>query len=151
MARYSVEIETPMAVDEAFAYMADLRNFASWDVGVRSSRQVAGSEPGLDASYDVAVRVGPTELTLRYLTTSFDPPHALVAVAENRLLSSHDTIRVRPLNSGAVVSYDAVLTLKGMAHVADPLLGLSFNQIGTKATDGLVRALHGRRLDLAES
>ena len=38
MARYMTRVRTDMAPSEAFAYMADLRNFAEWDPGVTSRR-----------------------------------------------------------------------------------------------------------------
>jgi len=34
MARYAVHVRSPKPADEAFAYMADLSNFAEWDPGV---------------------------------------------------------------------------------------------------------------------
>ena len=40
MARYTVSVRTSMSPEEAFDYMADLRNFAEWDPGVVSSERV---------------------------------------------------------------------------------------------------------------
>ena len=49
MARYVTKLRTSRAPDEVFAYMADLRNFAGWDPGVRqaarSKVKVVGQEP----------------------------------------------------------------------------------------------------------
>ena len=46
MARYTVSVDTPMPADEAFTFMADLRNFAQWDPGVTNVEQLAGDGPG---------------------------------------------------------------------------------------------------------
>jgi len=40
MARYIVQVRTPMPPAEAFAYMADLRSFAEWDPGVDRVNQI---------------------------------------------------------------------------------------------------------------
>ena len=50
MAHYLVHVRTPMPPAEAFDYMADLRNFATWDPGVDRVDQVRGDGGGPDAS-----------------------------------------------------------------------------------------------------
>ena len=37
-------VRSPWPPERAFAYMADLRNFAEWDPGVKASRQVEGKQ-----------------------------------------------------------------------------------------------------------
>jgi carbon monoxide dehydrogenase subunit G len=145
MARYVVHVRTPKPPAEAFAYMADLANFAEWDPGVSGVEQVVGEGPGADAAFDVVVSaVRP--ITLRYRTTGYEPPTRVVVQASNWWLTSLDTITVRPDDSGSVVTYDAELTLNGLLRVADPLLGRSFRRIGDRAAAGLVEALAGERV-----
>ena len=146
MARYVVSVRTPMPPAEAFAYMADLNNFALWDPGVERVEQVEGTGAGADASFDVAVKVAGRSVTLRYDTVAYDPLTSVVAFAESSLLTSRDTISVEPDGSGSLVTYDAVLKLKGLLGLADPLLGLSFNQIGDRAASGMIAALEGERV-----
>jgi carbon monoxide dehydrogenase subunit G len=148
MARYVVQVRTPMPRAEAFAYMADLRNFAEWDPGVDWVEQVEGDGPGPDAAFDVAVKVPGRTITLRYETTAFDDDATtMTAFAENAFIASEDTITVQADGDGSIVTYDAELTLKGPLGLSDPLLGLSFNQIGDRAAAGLVDALAGQRVD----
>lgn len=152
MARYLMHVRTPMPPAEAFAYMADLTNFAEWDPGVDRSEQVQGDGPGPDAAFEVAVKAVGRSITLRYDIVSYDAPTTVVAFAESSLLTSRDTITVEPdgsgsgSGSGSVVTYDAVLKLKGLLGLADPLLGLSFQRIGDRAGAGLVAALEGERI-----
>jgi len=124
--------------------MANLTNFAEWDPGVTRVEQVEGEGPGPDAAYDVTVKGMRTPL--RYRTTLFEPPRSIVALAESRLLTSIDTITVEDDLEGSIVTYDAKLTLNGLAGLADPILGLSFGRIGDRATVGLIRVLDGERL-----
>jgi carbon monoxide dehydrogenase subunit G len=146
MARYLMHIRTPLDSAEAFAYMADLTNFAEWDPGVDHVEQVEGDGAGIDAAFDVAVKAFGRSITLRYTTVTYDPPATVVAFAESSVLTSRDTITVRAEGSGSVVTYDAVLKLKGPLGLADPLLRLSFKQIGDRAGAGLVAALDGERV-----
>lgn len=147
MAHYVVSISSPMPPDEAFTYMAELRNFAEWDPGVTGVEQVEGDGPGPDAVFDVTVKGVPKDLVLRYRTTSYEPTTKVVARAESRLLTSLDTITVAPDGDGSIVTYDAELTLKGLLGLADPVLGLAFQRIGGRAATGLLAALDGARLD----
>jgi carbon monoxide dehydrogenase subunit G len=147
MARYVVHVRTPMPPAEAFAYMADLTNFATWDPGVDRVEQVEGDGPGLDAAFDVAVKVPGRTMTLRYHTVAFDDASTtMTAVAQNAWLSSEDTITVEADGEGSIVTYDAELKLKGLLGLSDPLLRLTFNQIGDRAAAGLVEALAGERV-----
>ena len=148
MARYVVHVRSPMPPAEAFAYMADLANFAEWDVGVDRVEQVDGDGPGPDASFDVAVKLPVGTMTLRYDTVAYDAKATMMtAFAENLLLTSEDTITVVADGDGSIVTYDAVLKMKGLLGLSDPLLGLTFNQIGDRATAGLIEALAGERID----
>ncbi len=146
MAHYIVHIRSPKPPAEAFEYMADLSNFAEWDAGVRRVEQIDGDGAGPDAVFDVTVRAGLGSLTLRYRTTSYDPPSTIVVEARSTLLTSLDTITVEPDGDGSVVTYEAELTLNSVLGLGDPILGLAFKRIGDRATDGLVRALDGDRL-----
>jgi len=147
MARYLLHVRTPMPPAEAFAYMADLTNFADWDPGVDSVEQVECDGAGPGAAFDVAVKLPVGTMTLRYDTIDFDDESTtMTAFAENALLTSEDTITVVPDGDGSVVTYDAVLRLKGLLGLSDPLLGLTFNQIGGRAAAGLVEALSGERV-----
>jgi hypothetical protein len=147
MARYVVHVRTPMPAAEAFEYMADLRNFAEWDPGVDRVEQVTGNGAGPGAAFDVAVKVPGWTMTLRYDTIAFDDASTtMTAFAENAWLTSEDTIIVESDGDGSIVTYDAVLRLKGLLGLSDPLLRLTFGQIGDRAAAGLVDALAGERV-----
>ncbi len=142
MARYKVTVETPMTPEDAFDYMADLRNFGEWDPGVSSAKLVKGDGPGLGAAY--ALRASGADLT--YETKEFRPPEETYLVAKTRFFSSYDRITVVAKGTGAQVTYDAELKLNGPLGLFDPALGLLFNRIGDKAATGLERVLEGRRV-----
>jgi hypothetical protein len=136
-----------MSPTEAFAYMADLTNFPAWDPGVEWVEQVEGDGAGLGAAFDVAVKLPGRTMTLRYDTVAFDGASTtMTAFAENAWMTSKDTITVEADGDGSIVIYDAELKLKGLLGLSDPLLGLTFKQIGDRAAAGLVDALAGERV-----
>lgn len=143
MAQYVTTIETPRPPVDAFAYMADLRNFAEWDPGVREASQVEGDGPGPDAVYDVTVDAPGSGLTLRYRTIEFDAPRSIRVRATSRTFTSEDTVTVEPAGSGSLVTYRAELDLNGPLRVFDLLLRPIFGRIAGRANDGLLRALDG--------
>ncbi len=144
MAHYTVTVRTSREPHAAFAYMADLRNFAEWDPGVKRVSQVEGSGGGPNASFDVVVAAGPRELTLRYETVDYDEPRTVRVEARSRLLTSIDTISVLTDSaSRCLVTYDAVLKLNGPFGCADFALKPMFKRIADRAARGLVCALDG--------
>jgi polyketide cyclase/dehydrase/lipid transport protein len=147
MARYTVHVSTPKPADKAFAYMADLRNFAEWDPGVKEVAQIHGDGGGAGATFDVTVKGFLKDLILRYRTTNFEPSTNLVARAESKLVTSLDTITVTTTDHGSIVTYDAELTLNGPLKFADSVLGLAFGRIGDRAAKGLIAALDGKRVE----
>lgn len=146
MARYVTSIATPLSPEEAFAYLADVTRFAEWDPGVTRAVRVAG-DGGVGTAYDLTVKAGGTSV-MRYEVTAYEPPRRLLLVARTALLRSVDEVRVEPSGSGgsgggAIVTYDATLTLNGPLGLFDPLLGIAFDRIGDRGAAGLRRALKG--------
>lgn len=140
MARYVTTVPTALSPDAAFAFMADVTRFSTWDPGVASAVQVRGDGPGAKAEYDLTI-AGSRPMVMRYVVESYEPPRRLKMTSETRWLRSVDEIRVQPHGSGSYVTYDAVLTMRGPLGLFDPLLGLAFQRIGDRAAAGLRRVL----------
>lgn len=143
MARYVAKVRTSRSAEEAFAYMADLTNFAEWDPGVVRTEVVDGVELDPPREVDVTVQGFRGDMTLRYKIGQYEPPRRVVAQADTRFLRSLDIILVEPSDDGCVVTYDAELTLKGPLGLADRWLQSTFDRIGAKAGDGMATALEG--------
>ena len=141
MARYVTTVKTAKTPKQAFAYMADLRNFAEWDPGVKAVKQVEGSGGGPDTVFDVTVASPGLDQTLRYVTKEYDAPRNLWVVARSFVFTSIDRITVEPDGTGSVVTYDADLRLNGVLRVGDLGLRLMFGRIGDRAAAGLRRVL----------
>jgi len=141
MAKYTVSVESSKSVEEAFAYMADLRNFANWDPGVLTVTQVAGDGAGPESSFDVAVKSVGGGTVLRYKTVEYGEPSNLLVEARNSKFTSIDRITIVAKDQGSIVTYSAELLLNGWLSPFNPLLGLVFDRIGDRAAAGLRRVL----------
>ena len=119
MAKYVTTIESPRAPEDAFGYMADLRNFEEWDPGVQSVNQVTGDGAGADSEFDVVVDAPGGGLTLRYRAIEYDAPRVVVVEASSRMFTSLDRITVEPHGDGSLVTYDAELRLNGPLKLFD--------------------------------
>lgn len=146
MARYRTTIRTARTPEDAFAFMADLRNFEAWDPGVQEATQVDGEGGGPDATFDVVVDAPGKGLTLRYVTTEYDAPRHVTVRAESKMFTSLDRIDVEPDGSGSLVTYDAELRLNGPLSVFDLALRPVFGRIGGRADRGLQQALDGEKV-----
>ena len=95
MARYvsTVSQRTP---EEAFAFMADMRNAPSWDPGVVEATKTTEGEVGPGTVYRVVVKGPGKNLPLDYQVAEYEPPHLVVLVAESSWLRSYDRITVEP-------------------------------------------------------
>lgn len=85
MARYVTTVRTARTPQEVFAYLADLRNFAEWDPGVKAVSQVQGSGGGPDLVFDVTVAGLVGDLTLRYVTEDYNAPRNLLVGPQRRV------------------------------------------------------------------
>lgn len=143
MAHYRCRVRTPRSPVEAFDYMADVRNFESWDPGVVSVTQVSGTEASPDAVYDVVTSNGGREMTFRYRVTAFDRPVGYTIVGKRTPFTSTDVIGVEPADGGSIVTYAAELAMPFPLSLADRWLQGVFDRIGDAAASGLAEALDG--------
>lgn len=146
MARYITTVRSPRPPEAAFAYMADLRNFAHWDPGVTGVVQITGDGGGPDSVFDVTVKSVGGGTRLRYVTKRYTAPHTVTVEARSSMLTSIDRIDVEPDGDGCRVTYDAELKLNGVLAVFDLGLRIAFSRIGDRAAAGLERALDGERI-----
>lgn len=136
MARYVITIDSTLAPDAAYAYMADFSNARFWDPSVTEARREGDA-------FELVASFGGRPVPLRYEVVSQEPPRSVVLQAVKPTFVSRDTITIAPgAGAGSTVHYDARLDFKGVGRLLDPLLQLLFNRTGAKAADGLRAALN---------
>ena len=141
MARYTTSVQTPQPVEEAFAYLSDFSTTAEWDPGVVEAERLTAGPVGEGSEFRVVAEFMGRKVPLIYVVTEYEAPTRIVLRGESSTVVSLDEITVGHADDGALVTYDARLTLKGPLRVADPLLGLVFKRIGDRAAAGMRGAL----------
>jgi hypothetical protein len=141
MPRYRVSIDSTRSADDAFAYLAAFDNIRDWDPSVASARRLDEGAIGQGSTFEVHVQMKKRQLPLRYEVVRFEPGALIAVEARAAWFRSYDVITVEPKGSGSLVTYDALLELRGVARVAAPFMGRAFRTIGDAAADGLRRVL----------
>jgi hypothetical protein len=135
--KYCEEIRSTRPPEEVFDYLARFSSVAEWDPSVVSAQMLTPEPVEAGSEFKVVVRSFGRELPFVYRISTFDRPHVVKLVADTDRLRSEDTITVEPDGDGCTVVYDARLTAKGVASLANPLLAISLRRIGDAAAAGL--------------
>ena len=141
MTRLERSIETPLAREAAFDYVADWSRQAEWDPNTASSQQIGDGGPAVGARYSLEVKMGPRSVPMEYRITELASPSRVVLVGEGSGIWTEDTITFSESGSGTRVDYVADIRLKGLLGVVQPLLGRAFDGIAEGAVAGLKREL----------
>ena len=141
MTRIREQIATRLPAEATFAYVADFARQAEWDPNTTSSRRVDAGPLGVGARFALAVKAGGRTAPMEYRIAEYDPPRRVVLVGEGSGVWSSDEITFTPTAGGSVVDYVAVIKLRGVLGVVQPLLGRAFARLGRDAADGMRRAL----------
>ncbi len=138
MARFVDVMDLPLAPEAAFDLLADFARTRDWDPGVVDAERLDRGPIGKGSRFRVEVAFLGRRIALDYRIQVYDPPWRLVLRARNDTVESLDELHFTPRGTGTRVSYEARLTLSGLAGLADPLLQLAFEPVGRAASRGLV-------------
>ena len=145
MPQYTTTIPCTWNVDEAFSYMSDFANARFWDPSVISAQRIDDGAVDENSEFELTVRVAGRDKVLRYRVTSLESPRVVTFTSSTTSLLSLDTLTFEPRTSGCEMTYSAELRFKGVAGVANPLLGLMFRRLGDRARDSLREVLGSPR------
>ena len=141
MTRLHEKIETPLATDAAFAFVADFANSSIWDPGTATSERLDPGPVGVGARYRLGVRLGGRVAPMEYRIAVFEPPNRVVLNGEGSGVSATDEIRFETAGNGTRVDYTADIRLGGWMRLIQPLLGRAFSKIARNAAEGMKREL----------
>jgi carbon monoxide dehydrogenase subunit G len=144
MTRLHEIIETPLPIEDAFAFIADFANSRHWDPGVAASERIDDGPVGLGARYRLGVRMRGRVAPMEYRITTFEAPRRVVLTSEGSGVSAVDEIRFEPTRTGTRIDYAADIRLGGWMRVIQPLVGGAFEKIARDALGGMQRVLDER-------
>ncbi len=67
-----------------------------------------------------------------------------LAISGVNVVTIDDTIEVAPDGDGSAVTYTAIVKMKGLLGLFDPIMQLGFNRAGKQAAEGLRETLTRR-------
>ena len=141
MAHAHKTLTSPKPPAEVFAYLADFSTTAEWDPGISAARRLDSRPLGVGNRVELDAAFFGRTITLIYETTLYEAPRRFIVRGENSTIVSVDEITVEANGEGSLITYDAVLTLKGPLKIFDPALSLGFGKVADKAIAGLTKTL----------
>ncbi|MFC7490719.1 MULTISPECIES: SRPBCC family protein [unclassified Knoellia] len=137
------EFEVPCPQDAAVAYLADFANAVEWDPGTVSCERIG--DPGVPVvpgtKWANVSKVLGRETSLEYELTSL-APDGVVLAGHNETASSRDDIGVTAIDDRhSRIRYEATITFKGLARLADPLMSLVFRRIADETVRDMTATL----------
>ena len=144
MTRLRETIETPLPIDDAFAFVADFANARHWDPGVATSERIDPGPVGVGARYRLGVRMRGKVAPMEYRVTTWEPGRRVVLAGEGSNVSAIDEIRFEPTPTGTRIDYTADIRLTGWMRVVEPFAGGAFEKIAKDALGGMQAALDAR-------
>jgi len=141
MTRLHEQIETPLATDAAFAYVADFANSMHWDPGVATSERIDPGPVGVGARYRLGVRMRGRVAPMEYRITAFEPSSRVVLTGEGSTITAVDEILFEKTATGTRIDYTADIRLKGAVRLLQPFLGGTLRKIGKDALGGMQKTL----------
>jgi len=151
MTRLHETIETPLPLDEAFAFVADFANAQHWDPGVATSVRIDPGPVGLGARYRLGVRMRGKVAPMEYRITTYEAPRRVILTGEGSNVSAVDEIRFEPTATGTHIDYTADIHLQGWMRLVEPFAGGSFEKIAKDALGGMQKTLDERAGERTES
>lgn len=144
MATYEATVPSSRPADEVFAYLADFRTVAEWDPSITESEHLSDGDPvQVGALYRVVTSTLGHDTPMDYKTVELERPTLIVLRGENDSAVSDDTITIAPrADGGCDVTYKAEIELKGAKKIAEPLMAVGLQRLGSKAKSGLEEKLN---------
>jgi carbon monoxide dehydrogenase subunit G len=137
-------IDTPLPIDDAFAFVADFANAERWDPGVATSARLDAGPVGLGTRYRLGVRMAGRVAPMEYVITTFDAPHHVVLTGSGSNVHAVDTIRFSMDRARTRIDYTADIRLGGWMRLLQPFVGGAFDRLAKAALGGMQRALDDR-------
>lgn len=134
-------IEVSQKPKVAFDAVADFSSSAQWDPGVVDAERVGDGEvapSGVGAVYRLTVTFRGSASEMTYRTVEYRRPDRVVLEGIGPRIAATDTIEFDRIDGGGTrITYVADLRLTGLAKVAGPFLGRSFDEMGKRALAGM--------------
>ena len=125
-------------------YLKDFSNAEEWDPGTESCTRTDGTGPvQVGSTWHNRSKIAGVSTELDY-TLERLTDDTIVLVGRNDTATSTDTITVVPSpdGPGSRITYEANIEMKGAAKLADPVMKVVFEKIGSDTEDDMTTVLN---------
>jgi carbon monoxide dehydrogenase subunit G len=124
-------------------YLKDFGNAEEWDPGTESCTRTDSGPVTVGSTWHNVSKIAGVSTELDYTLESLSAD-TIVFKGHNDSATSTDTITVvaGPDGSGSRVTYEAVIEMKGMAKLVDPIMKIVFEKIGSDTEDDMITVLN---------
>jgi carbon monoxide dehydrogenase subunit G len=129
--------KTSLTPAEAFAAVGDFGNVYKWDPGVTSAVKRTPGEVEVGTVYDLELTYRDRSLEMAYTVTEHVAGEKIVLEGTGGVVHALDVISFVPDGEGTLVTYQADLTLTGIARFIQPLIKSRLTAVGEAAGIGL--------------
>lgn len=144
MAVLKERIDTPLEIEDAFAFIADFANSAEWDPGTATAERIDDGPIRVGSRFRLGVRMGGRIAPMTYTITRLDRPRRVTLAGEGSGVSAVDDISFESTGGRTVISYTADIRLRGVLRLLAPFAGGSFRRLADNARAGMQRTLDER-------
>ncbi len=137
MTRLIETATTSLSQEDAFRHVAEFENIDQWDPGVADSVKATPGETGVGTAYDLDLLYRGRSLKMTYTVTEWVPNERVVLKGVGGPVEAIDTISFEAGAEGTIVTYQADLSLRGIAKIVQPLMGSRLAAVGEAAGEGL--------------
>jgi carbon monoxide dehydrogenase subunit G len=140
-----ITVERTFIVDRparvVFAYLEDFTNTEQWDPGTVSCTRTDSGPLEVGAKFHNVSKFRGKESELEYELTASDPDTHLIFVGKNSTVTSTDDITMRADGERTSLTYHAQFEFHGLAKLAQPLLGSTFEKLADDTVVQMTRTL----------
>ncbi|CAN5688318.1 SRPBCC family protein [soil metagenome] len=122
-------------------YLKDFSNAEEWDPGTVSCTREDSNPVQVGSRFHNTSKIAGVSTELTYRLTKLTEG-SIVFEGENDSATSVDTITVVPEGAGSTITYEAVIEAKGVGKLAEPLMKLVFERIGSKTEAQMTEVLN---------
>lgn len=126
--------------DVVVDYLADFTHAEEWDPGTESCTRLDSGPIRVGSRFHNESKIAGVSTELVYELVTLDADKVVLR-GENDSATSTDTITVTPQDGGSEITYEAVIEAKGVGKLAEPLMKLVFERIGSETEKKMTEVL----------
>mgnify|MGYP000288845740 FL=1 len=126
--------------DVVVDYLADFTHAEEWDPGTESCTRLDSGPIQVGSRFHNESKIAGVSTELVYELVTLDADKVVLR-GENDSATSTDTITVTPQDGGSEITYEAVIEAKGVGKLAEPLMKLVFERIGSETEEKMTEVL----------